>query len=482
MISKTLYVSYCTCPRKYYLQRYHGEKEVITEYDKYLMSQGNDVGKLARNYFENTFLIEGNDEITKANNTKIALDLNITNIAEASFIYDDLFCAVDLLHKVDNGYEIYEVKSSTSVEEKHIDDVSFQAYVLTKLGYNIVGCYVLYLNNKYIFKDVLELNKYFKIKKIEIKDDVKSNIEKIKNMSIPNRYAITPCKSCGFFNHCYYDIESPNVFELAGYSSSAKRFNEGIIYFKDIIDNNIRINNKQKEQIEFELNNSPRKVNKLEVKDFLDKLVFPLYHLDFETNEDVIPFINGTHPRQKRVIQYSLHIQKEPLGELTHKEYLQTSKYDNLKEVAELLIKDLKDKGSIITYHKAFESGRIQELINVLPEYEIPLTNILNRIVDLEKPFLDRSVYDKKQKGKSSIKKVLPAICKDFEKAYADLPLVHNGTDAMTYFAKMLDAKDKEKDLLIYSLLEYCKLDTLAMVKIVDELYYMIDYNKELFK
>ena len=52
--------------------------------------------------------------------------------------------------------------------------------------------------------------------------------------------------------------------------------------------------------------------------------------------------------------------------------------------------------------------------------------------------------------------------------------LVHNGTDAMTYFAKMMDAKGKEKEDIRYSLLKYCELDTLAMVEILKELYKMI--------
>ena len=152
MISKTSYVTFCKCKRLFYLNQKYPNENIPSDYDNLLIRQGEIAGKLARNYFDNTVLIEGNDEIIKANKTLNAINNGACNIAEASFIYDDLFCAVDILHKVENGYEIYEVKSSTSVEKHHIDDISFQKYVLTKLGYNIVNCYILHVNNKYIYK------------------------------------------------------------------------------------------------------------------------------------------------------------------------------------------------------------------------------------------------------------------------------------------------------------------------------------------
>jgi hypothetical protein len=74
-------------------------------------------------------------------------------------------------------------------------------------------------------------------------------------------------------------------------------------------------------------------------------------------------------------------------------------------------------------------------------------------------------------KGKYSIKIVLPLLVPEMEKAYKDLDLIHNGSEAMQAFAVLGDMKDrglveKYRD----SLLAYCKLDTLAMVKVLDKL------------
>ena len=52
------------------------------------------------------------------------------------------------------------------------------------------------------------------------------------------------------------------------------------------------------------------------------------------------------------------------------------------------------------------------------------------------------------------------------EKAYKDLDLIHNGGEAMNVYANMSNLPYEEKMAYRKALLEYCKLDTLAMVKI----------------
>ena len=74
-------------------------------------------------------------------------------------------------------------------------------------------------------------------------------------------------------------------------------------------------------------------------------------------------------------------------------------------------------------------------------------------------------------KGSYSIKYVLPALVPEFENAYKELDLIHNGGEAMEAFANLSNITDEElKQRYRDSLLEYCKLDTLAMVKILEKL------------
>ena len=74
--------------------------------------------------------------------------------------------------------------------------------------------------------------------------------------------------------------------------------------------------------------------------------------------------------------------------------------------------------------------------------------------------------------GSFSIKQVLPALCPDDpELNYKNLSgSVHNGSEAMTIYPKIAMMSPDEAEAARKSLLEYCKLDTLAMVKVWDKL------------
>ena len=55
-------------------------------------------------------------------------------VCEASFNYNGNFCSVDILKNDKDGVEIYEVKSSTEIRGIHIDDISYQTWILKKCG------------------------------------------------------------------------------------------------------------------------------------------------------------------------------------------------------------------------------------------------------------------------------------------------------------------------------------------------------------
>jgi hypothetical protein len=52
------------------------------------------------------------------------MDEGVENIYEATFKYDDILVMVNILHKGDDGWEIYEVKSSTEVKDVCLHDAS----------------------------------------------------------------------------------------------------------------------------------------------------------------------------------------------------------------------------------------------------------------------------------------------------------------------------------------------------------------------
>ena len=73
--------------------------------------------------------------------------------------------------------------------------------------------------------------------------------------------------------------------------------------------------------------------------------------------------------------------------------------------------------------------------------------------------------------GSFSIKSVLPALFPDDPSLdYHNLEGVHNGSEAMTIFPKIKDMPPEDAAETRKNLLEYCKLDTYAMVKVWEAL------------
>ena len=92
------------------------------------------------------------------------------------------------------------------------------------------------------------------------------------------------------------------------------------------------------------------------------------------------------------------------------------------------------------------------------------LTYINEHTFDLEKLF-KKDYIDFRFNGLTSIKKVLPVLCPDI--CYLELD-VNNGTMALDTWGRMvLDPNfDDDIEKTKKNLLEYCELDTYAMVKI----------------
>jgi hypothetical protein len=83
-------------------------------------------------------------------------------------------------------------------------------------------------------------------------------------------------------------------------------------------------------------------------------------------------------------------------------------------------------------------------------------------------PFQQKLYYTPEMRGSYSIKYVLPALVPEL--SYDDLPIKEGGTASNTFLSMVNglfkgDVKETRKQLL-----EYCKLDTFAMVKILEKL------------
>ena len=77
-------------------------------------------------------------------------------------------------------------------------------------------------------------------------------------------------------------------------------------------------------------------INKQEIERFLGELRYPLYFFDYETMQRLVPYFDGQRPYQQVPFQYSLHIIREPGGEVEHREYLHKENTNPAPDLARL--------------------------------------------------------------------------------------------------------------------------------------------------
>ena len=265
--------------------------------------------------------------------------------------------------------------------------------------------------------------------------------------------------------HCWDFLPDHNVFELhRGGERSFELYEKGIQLIAEIPDD-IVLTDKQALQREC-ARTGKTFVNKDAIKDFLDSLKEPLYYLDFETINPVIPIYDGMHPYQRIAFQYSLHVVEN--GRVTHHSFLADGPDDPRLKFLSSLKDVLGDSGSVVVYSQAFEKGVLYELADSFPGYKDWVDSVSDRIVDLLVPFRNFHYYNPVQKGSASLKYVLPALT---GKDYSGLG-INNGGDASIAFIKAnyQSISEDRKQKIRKDLEEYCCLDTEGMIWIVNRL------------
>ncbi|MBP3841842.1 MAG: DUF2779 domain-containing protein [Bacilli bacterium] len=483
-LSKSKYCNGVQCNKMLWLDKFCPlEKEDISNTS--VLDNGSEVGELAKGLFGDYIDIEFNTNLTNmiSDTLEVIKNNNKVVITEASFSYDNNFCSVDILKKIGNKYEMYEVKSSTEVKDIYLDDISYQYYVLTSLGYDVVKASIVYINNKYIRNKELDLNKLFNIEDVTSvvvskQEEVKTKIKEINDYMLQKDeplddigiHCVKPY-DCPFFNYCTRNLPINNVFNIMRMRNSTKfnLYHKGVYTYEDLLKEDIDV--KFKEQIEFELFDKEDKINKKEIKEFMSTLTYPLYFLDFETYQQSIPLYDGIRPYEQIPFQYSLHYIESENDNLRHKEFLSEPDIDPRRGVAEKLVSDIPKDVCVLAYNMSFEKTVIKNLAELFPDLKDHLLNIRDNIKDLMIPFYNRSYYSKDMHGSYSIKYVLPALFKDDPSLdYHNLDDVHNGSEAMNAFSNMGKLNIEERRKLRYNLLKYCELDTFAMVKIWEKL------------
>jgi len=496
LISKTTFLDYLFCAKNIWLKLHKPElleKFALSEFEKHLLEQGNEVDVYARNLFpEGVEIISKGEEAVLE--TSRFLSMKVPAIFQATFVKDGFLAKNDVLayDKKSKKWNLYEVKGTNSLKENvmirdHIDDLTFQAVVLKRAGIEVDKYFLIYLNKEYkkegdlipkelfIIDNQTEkvLNKFAEIEeKMEVaKNYLNAEIE-------PRGYC--ECLFKGRSNHCttfgYSNQIVPeySVHDLARIGSSKRKLQtlvENEIFNLHEVPEDMDLSDIQWNQIKAHKHNKTS-IKYEEISEVLKNLKFPLYFFDYETFAPAIPVFDGFKPYQRIPFQFSLHVLDKPGDELKHFEYLHEKFSDPSEKIAKLLEKYIEPIGTVIVWNKSFEAGVNKELGEREPKYKKIMERINGQFYDLMEIFKNQHYVHPEFRGSASIKKVLPAIVSEFELSYKKLGIKEGGQASNAWWQMISPRLNKtEKAQISKDLKIYCSVDTEAMYKIWKHLY-----------
>ncbi len=479
-LSKSLFIRGLQCHKSLYLQKFSPElKDEVSEETQRRFDIGNAAGSLAQQIFPGGMVVpyKGLSHSKQISMTQTLIEQGRDIIYEAAFSHNGVFVKADILHRGISGWEIYEVKSSASVKDYHKDDASVQYYVISGTGLPVTKVSLVHINPEYVRHGEIDVHNLFIIEDItetvQGKESfIAEELQKQQTMLKGDEPVIDigpHCDdpfACDFHGYCWSHIPSPSVFDYMdkGKPNGFALYQQGIVKMEDVSADSLGW--RQKMQLDGVLHRKNH-IDADAVRSFLETLWYPLFFMDFETTFMVpIPMYDGTRPYQQVPFQYSVHVIHNPGGELEHHEFLADGATNPQKEFLETLLATVPRNACILAWNQGFEISRLKELADAFPEKSGDIVHLINNIRDLMILFRDKSFYHWKFNGSYSIKVVLPALLPEL--SYDNLEISDGGM-ASSEWLRMIQSNDyDEKSVIRKQLLQYCGLDTLAMVKILE--------------
>jgi len=478
-LSKSRFMAGMQCPKRLYLTVYPPDVPEEKDGGESLpILNGYAVGDMACKLYPGV-MVEYDAGLSAAirETVKLVADENVRRIHEATFNFDNVLVRVDLLERTDAGWILTEVKAATSVKNYYLDDAAVQAWVLTGCGLTLAAVRLMHVNNQFVYQGDGHYEGLLYAE--DISEAVFSRLDGIGKQkdafmqmlagNMPDIAMGDQCHSpyeCDFCAYCQPDDLPEYPVSILPRSSATHQQalrDAGYADVRDIPDGVLENPNHQRVWRATCAGTEEVDIAETAV---LKELPWPRYYLDFETIGLAVPRWKGVRPYVQVPCQWSCHIHYED-GRMEHAKFLDVSGHDPRRACAEGLVKHIGREGILIAYNAGFEKRVIRELAKMYPDLSEALLDMNERFFDLL-PLSRAAYYHPSQMGSWSIKAVLPALVPDL--SYADLDEVHDGSDAQLAWMLAAQAKPDERERIAGQLLEYCKLDTLAMVKIVDAL------------
>jgi hypothetical protein len=191
--------------------------------------------------------------------------------------------------------------------------------------------------------------------------------------------------------------------------------------------------------------------------------------LDFETLSLAIPVWDGCTPWQQVPVQFSCHVLAAD-GSLAHREWIARDPEDPRPALASHLLEALAGARTVVAYNAGFEKRCLRVLAEGVPSLAPELDAIATGLVDLL-PIVRNHLYHPGFQGSFSLKAVLPALVPEL--GYEDLQIGGGELASVELHRLMFQGDSLEgtkRKRLEEALLEYCAMDTLGLVRLLERL------------
>ena len=458
-LTKSDFLHYQTCRKAMWLERNMPnvvKQSKLTDFDLMLMKDGYEVEAIVKKLVASW------------------PDFESLSFQKTYQTTDGLLVRADLIRQIDDKtIDLFEIKSSTSTKG-HLEDVAFQVVAVERSGITVRAVNIIHVNKTYIKNGKIAPRDLLNVVDVtvEVRETCRDlspeidaalawiNLDKIDEDGCECRYQGSILNHCSSFDYFNKGMPEQSIYLLPNIRGGRIRkfVDDGRLDLQDI--NADEVTASMLPVLEAAHRGTPI-INKENILAFLKGLQFPLYFYDYETFKSAVPIMDGVSPHEQVPVQVSIH-KLGADGSLTHAEFLASS-IDERLSLVDCLAAEIGGVGNCVSWNKSFEIGCNRRLALLFPGHEKFLTSVNNRTVDLMDVF-KRDYVDIRFKGSTSIKNVLPVLCPHLS---YDKLAVGNGGTAMAAWLAMLrevdaDIKTKKRE----ELLEYCQLDTFAMVEI----------------
>ena len=437
LLSKTTYMRGHQCAKS--LSLYTHRRELmppVSAAQQAVFDAGTGVGLLAQQLFPGGVDVRpqsARDFTESLARTAQAIADGATVLYEAAFVHDDVLVAVDILKRDGDSWHAYEVKGTGSVKPPHVEDAALQYHVMVSAGLSVSDISIVHLNTSYVRAGALDLSRLFTVWSVfdrvqSVLHGVPDRIAALKPVVLQSDEPIVEIGShcnapypCAFKTYCWRDVPVAT--------------------------------------------RGPARVEPAPLREFLDALQYPLSFMDFESCSSSIPMFDGTWPFCQVPFQFSVHLQSARGADATHVEFLAEGDTDPREAFIDALLRALPPTGDILVYYLPFETARLRELAEAFPHHARAIDGIIDRCKDLIVPFKKGWYYDPAMGTSNSIKAVLPALVPEL--SYSGMAIADGEAASRQFVAMLTGTYEGDRAALRTDLLAYCKLDTMAMVRIL---------------